>query len=51
AGAKIYDVLMMFKIMFLQRYYNLSDEQAEYQLVCRMSFLATTLGDLQAMRN
>ncbi|KAA6322457.1 hypothetical protein EZS27_028000 [termite gut metagenome] len=38
AGAKPYDVLMMFKIVLLQRYYNLSDEQAEYQIVDRMSF-------------
>jgi IS5 family transposase len=38
AGAKPYDVLLMFKIMLLQRYYNLSDEQAEYQIVDRMSF-------------
>ena len=30
AGAKRYDVVMMFKLMVLQRYYNLSDEQAEY---------------------
>ena len=26
AGAKRYDVVMMFKLMVLQRYYNLSDE-------------------------
>lgn len=26
AGSKRYDVVMMFKLMVLQRYYNLSDE-------------------------
>ena len=29
---------MMFKLMVLQRYYNLSDEQAEFQIVDRTSF-------------
>lgn len=38
AGAKPFDVVMMFKIMLLERYYHLSDEQAEYQIVDRMSF-------------
>lgn len=38
AGAKRYDVVMMFKLMVLQRYYNLSDEQAEFQIVDRTSF-------------
>ncbi len=38
AGAKRYDVVMMFKLMVLQRYYNLSDEQTEYQIVERTSF-------------
>ena len=37
-GAKPYDVVMMFKIMILQRYYNISDEQAEYQINDRNSF-------------
>ena len=27
AGRKAYDKLLMFKIVILQRYYNLSDEQ------------------------
>jgi IS5 family transposase len=30
---------MMFKILILQRYYNLSDEQTEYQINDRMSFM------------
>ncbi len=38
AGAKPFDVVMMFKIMILQRYYNLGDKQVEYQIVDRMSF-------------
>ena len=38
AGAKPYSPLLMFKIMILQRYYNLSDEQIEYQILDRMSF-------------
>ncbi len=38
AGAKPYDVLMMFKIIILQRYYGLSDTQVEYQILDRLSF-------------
>lgn len=38
AGAKPYDVVMMFKIMILQRYYGLGDTQIEYQIVDRLSF-------------
>lgn len=38
AGAKPYDYVLMFKILVLQRMYNLSDEQAEYQIVDRTSF-------------
>ena len=38
AGAKPYDYVLMFKILVLQRMYNLSDEQAEYQMVDRTSF-------------
>ena len=34
-----YDYVMMFKIMILQRYYNLSDDQVEYQINDRMSFM------------
>ena len=29
----------MFKVLILQRYYNLSDEQVEYQINDRMSFM------------
>lgn len=38
AGAKPYDVVMMFKIMILQRYYGLGDSQVEYQILDRLSF-------------
>lgn len=38
AGAKPFDVVMMFKILILQRYYNLGDRQVEYQIVDRSSF-------------
>lgn len=38
AGARPFDYLLMFKILILQRLYNLSDEQMEYQLVDRLSF-------------
>jgi transposase, IS5 family len=38
AGAKPYDVLLMFKIMILQRYYGLGDKQIEYQIIDRISF-------------
>ncbi|MCP4523240.1 MAG: transposase, partial [Candidatus Gracilibacteria bacterium] len=39
AGRKPYDKLFMFKILILQRYYNLSDEQTEFQIKDRISFL------------
>jgi transposase, IS5 family len=38
AGRKPFDVVFMFKILILQRLYNLSDEQAEYQINDRHSF-------------
>ena len=38
AGAKQYDVVMMFKVMVLRQYYNLSYEQTEYQIIDRNSF-------------
>jgi len=48
AGAKPYDRVLMFKILVLQRYYNLSDEQTEFQIKDRLSFmdfLGLSLGD------
>ena len=38
AGAKPFDVVLMFKIMILQRYYGLGDKQVEYQVIDRLSF-------------
>ena len=38
AGAKPFDYVLMFKILILQRLYNLSDEQMEFQLNDRLSF-------------
>jgi IS5 family transposase len=38
AGQKPYDPVMMFKIILLKRFYNLSDDQAEYQINDRLSF-------------
>ena len=38
AGRKAYDVVLMFKILILQRLYNLADEQAEFQINDRQSF-------------
>ena len=37
AGPKPYDPLLMFKILILQRYYNLSDAQIEYQILDRLT--------------
>ncbi len=48
AGRPPYDYLMMFKILVLQRLYNISDDQTEYQINDRMSFmrfLGLTLSD------
>jgi transposase, IS5 family len=39
AGAKPYDVVLMFKIAILQSLYNLSDEVVEYQILDRLSFM------------
>ena len=38
AGRKPFDVVMMFKVLVLQHLYNVSDEQAEYQIRDRYSF-------------
>jgi IS5 family transposase len=47
-GRPPFDKLMMFKILILQRYYNLSDQQTEFQINDRTSFkqfLNLKLGD------
>jgi IS5 family transposase len=38
-GRPSFDYLMMFKILILQRYYNLSDDQTEYAILDRLSFM------------
>jgi IS5 family transposase len=38
-GRPPYDYVLMFKILILQRYYNLSDEQIEFQINDRLSFM------------
>lgn len=38
AGAKGFDVIMLFKILVLQSLYNLSDDGMEYQILDRYSF-------------
>ena len=38
AGRPPIDPVLMFKVMFVQRLYGLSDEQAEYQIKDRTSF-------------
>jgi IS5 family transposase len=37
-GPKPYDVVLMFKILILQRFYGLGDKQIEYQILDRTSF-------------
>ena len=48
AGRPPFDYVMMFKILILQRFYNISDDQTEYMINDRMSFqrfLGLTLAD------
>ena len=39
AGRKPFDVILMFKILILQSLYNLSDDQMEFQIRDRLSFM------------
>ena len=39
AGRKPFDVILMFKIMILDSLYNLSDDQLEFQIKDRISFM------------
>jgi transposase len=39
AGRPLYDCILLFKTIVLQRLYNLSDDQTEYQINDRMSFM------------
>ncbi len=38
-GRPSYDRILLFKIIILQRFYNISDEQIEYQINDRLSFM------------
>ena len=38
-GRPAYDVVLMFKILILQRYYNVSDDGIEYAILDRLSFM------------
>jgi len=38
-GRPAYDYVLMFKILILQRYYNLSDDAIEYAILDRLSFM------------
>lgn len=38
-GRPPFDLVMMFKILVLQRFYNLSDDQTEFQINDRMTFM------------
>jgi IS5 family transposase len=47
-GRRPYDYVMMFKILILQRYYNISDDKTEFAILDRLSFmrfLGLTLSD------
>lgn len=49
AGRRPFDVIVMFKILILQSLYNLSDDQAEFQIRDRltfMRFLGLSVGDV-----
>ena len=37
-GRKALDSILMFKVLFLQKYYNLSEEETEFQILDRFSF-------------
>lgn len=39
AGRKPWDEILMFKVIVLQQLYNLSDDQMEYQIRDRLSFM------------
>ena len=38
-GRPAYDVVLMFKVLILQRYYNISDDAIEYAILDRLSFM------------
>src|SRR5271170_7755824 len=46
-GRPAYDAVLMFKVLVLQALYNLSDEQTEYQILDRQSFMMFLGLDIQ----
>ncbi len=38
-GRPSYDTVLMFKVLILQRYYNVSDDAMEYAILDRLSFM------------
>lgn len=38
-GCRPYDYVMMFKILILQRYYNIADDKTEFAILDRLSFM------------
>jgi IS5 family transposase len=46
-GRPPYDAVLMFRVLVLQALYNLSDEQTEYQILDRLSFMKFLGLDLQ----
>ena len=38
-GAKSYPFIQMFKILFLQQWYGMSDQETEYAMLDRISFI------------
>src|SRR5277367_3909975 len=46
-GRPPYDAVLMFKVLVLQALYNLSDEQTEYQILDRQSFMMFLGLDIQ----
>ena len=48
AGRRPFDVVLMFKILVLQSLYNLSDDEMEYQIMDRLSFMRFLSLDLDS---
>src|SRR5271154_956886 len=46
-GRPAYDTVLMFKVLVLQALYNMSDEQTEYQILDRQSFMMFLGLDIQ----
>ncbi len=49
AGGRPFDVVLMFKILILQSLYNLSNDEMEYQIMDRLSFMRFLSLDLDSL--